>query len=220
MRKINKQNCPASFDLWLQKKPSNQNENQWYQTLFTNRKWDVIADLSLHNSQEQNFLCAYCCTRISGESLDTKNEHVVARSIAPNRSLDFTNIVASCKNRTSCDATKENKALPLTPLMDECETELKFKISGRVEGLTDRAKESIKVLNLGSKDFNNHGLIEKRKQLSPALLWTNGINPDDGLEDDELIKTVIEDLLTPKNGCLAPFAPVVVNILKGWLEEA
>ena len=35
--------------------------------------------------------------------------------------------------------------LLLTPFMNECETEFKFKISGRVEGLTYRAIETIKV---------------------------------------------------------------------------
>jgi hypothetical protein len=32
-----------------------------------------------------------------------------------------------------------SQPLPLTPLMPECETELRFKFSGRVEGLTERA---------------------------------------------------------------------------------
>ena len=71
--------------------------------------------------------------------------------------------------------------------MAECETELKFKLSGRVEGLTKRAKDAITVLNLGESEQSNRSLVEKRKQLVSSLLMVNGVDPDDGLEDDALI---------------------------------
>ena len=101
--------------------------------------------------------------------------------------------------------------------MNECETELKFKISGRVEGLTPRAIETIKVLNLGDTEQNNRSLIEKRKKLSQDLLWTNGIDPEDGIDEDELIELLIADIACPKDGKLEAFTPVVVNILRDWL---
>lgn len=112
----------------------------------------------------------------------------------------------------------KSQPFELTPLMNECETELKFKISGRVEGLTPRAIESIKVLNLGDTEQNNRSLIEKRKQLSHSVLLTNGINPDDGIDDDELIEMLVADIECPKDGKLEAYAPVVVNILRGWLS--
>ena len=59
-------------------------------------------------------------------------------------------------------------------------------------------------------------MIEKRKQLSDSLLWANGIAPSEGLEDDDLLQAVIDELLTV-DGYLAPFAPVVANILKNWM---
>jgi hypothetical protein len=102
-------------------------------------------------------------------------------------------------------------------LMPECETELQFKISGRVEGLSDRATTTIQVLNLGDQEKNNRALIEKRKQLAAALLWTNGIDPTEGLEDEQLLKILIDDLADPQNGQLDAFAPVIINILRSWL---
>ena len=102
--------------------------------------------------------------------------------------------------------------------MPECETELKFKISGRVEGLSDRAITSIQVLNLGDKENNNRALIEKRKQLSSTLLFTNGINPDEELEDEELLKMLIDELARSDQDQLEPFAPVVINILRNWIR--
>ena len=83
---------------------------------------------------------------------DCCNEHVEARSIAPNRELDFSNIVASCNSKGQCDDAHGAQMFSLAPFMDECEAELKFKISGRVEGVTARAKETIRVLNLGDHE--------------------------------------------------------------------
>lgn len=210
---------PVSFSKWVRRKPADKNENQWFQELYSQNEWEIISDLHGHNTKEQYFLCSYCCCRIAGTEQDTVNEHVEARALAPHKSLDYNNIVASCKTKGQCDSSHQSQPLPLTPLMDECETELRFKISGRVEGITQRAIDAIRILNLGDNEINNQSLIEKRKQLSHALMWANGIDPREGLEDDELLQDVIEDLLTPKEGKLQPFSPVVANILKSWLTN-
>lgn len=217
MRKITKGEPPESFANWVRRKPKNMDENQWFQALYEQKQWQVVSDLSSHNAAEQFYLCAYCCDCITGETTDTVNEHVEARAVATRRSLDHNNIVASCKTKNQCDSAHKSQVFTLTPLMDECETELKFKISGRVEGSTDRARETIQVLNLGDNEVNNKSLIEKRKQLSHSLMWSNGINPTNGLEDEELLLAVIDDLMTPKDGKLEAFAPVVANILRNWI---
>lgn len=175
-------------------------------------------DIRIECAKEQYFLCAYCSKQITGTNQDSMNEHVEARRIAPNRSLDFTNIVASCTTPRQCDDSHGSQLLPLTPFMETCETELQFKLSGRVVGLSDRAIETIRVLNLGDTLTNNRSLIEQRKQLTESLLWANGIDPSEGLEDDELIDLVLADLTTPKDGKLEAFSPVLVNILKQWID--
>lgn len=166
--------------------------------------------------EEQFYLCAYCSQSLSGNR-DSMNEHVEARHLAPNRSLDFTNIVASCKTPKQCDDAHGSLALPLTPFMPECESELVFKLSGRVVGTTPRATEAIKVLNLGDTEQNNRSLIEKRRKLVNVLLFTNGVDPDEGLEDNELIDLIIDDISQAVDGKLEAFAPVAVNILKQWV---
>lgn len=219
MRKISKGKPPASFVNWIRNKPKNKDENQWFQAIYEQKNWQILSDLSHHRAKEQFYLCAYCCDRITGKCCDTVNEHVEARAIAPKRSLEYDNIVASCKTKNQCDDAHKSQAFTLTPLMNECETELKFKISGRVEGSTNRAKETIRVLNLGDNEINNKSLIEKRKQLSHSLMWTNGIDPIADLEDEELLLSVIDDLMTPKDGKLEAFAPVVANILRNWIAS-
>ena len=176
--------------------------------------YKLVSEIRNACTKEQFYLCAYCCDKISGNASDTINEHVIAKDIEPERSLDFSNIVASCSTRHQCDSAHGSQEFLLTPLMPECESELKFSISGQVEGLTDRAKESIRVLNLGDSEKNNRSLIRKRHQLSMALLFCNGINHKDGLEDNNLLYMVIDDLMQPNNGRLEAFSPVAVNILR------
>ncbi|MBR7890146.1 hypothetical protein J9B83_14625 [Marinomonas sp. A79] len=169
-------------------------------------------------SSEQYYLCAYCCKKISGSTKDTMNEHVEARRIAPQRSLDFSNIVASCRTFKQCDDAHGSQPLPFSPLVKACESELSFTLSGKIIGLTDRAKEAIKILNLGDELTGNRSLIEQRKQLVTSLLLCNGVDPEDGIEDNEILKMLIQDLSTPKDGELEAFSPAAISVLKQWVS--
>lgn len=208
MRRINKGIEPQFLTDWKRAHPSG-----------------TYGDLSFVERQairqactvEQNYLCGYCCDAISGGAADTVNEHVQAQKIAPHLTVDFGNILASCAAPHHCDNAHGSKPFELTPFMAECESELRYKLSGRVEGLTDRAKEAIQVLNLGDTELSNKALIEKRKSMCESLLWTNGVDPAEGMEDEDLIAMVIDDLLRPRDQRLDAFAPVLVNIMRGWL---
>ncbi len=208
MRTINKGAEPSSLTAWKQA-----NAHKHY-TVLDN---DIRRDIRGYALKEQFHLCAYCCQRIEDID-DCHNEHVEAQNLNPGRTLDFANIVASCNTHNQCGHAHKSQRLPLTPLMAECETELRFKISGRVEGLSDQAAATIQVLNLGDHEKNNRALIEKRKQLSNALLWTKGINPDEKLEDEELLRLLLDELAQPQHGQLEAFSPVLINILRGWLQ--
>jgi len=209
MRKIVKGNEPLSLSQWKKTNPKGT-----YKSDLTHIE---RQDIRKKCTAEQYYLCAYCCQSITGERQDTVNEHVEAQSIAPNKSLDFSNIVASCNSRNQCDDAHKAQVFSLTPFMDECEVELDFSLSGRVSGSSARAKKTIQVLNLGDSKRNNKALIEKRKSLVLSVLLTNEIDPDDGIEDNELIDMFISDISSPHNGKLEAFSPVVVNILKQWL---
>lgn len=209
MKLITKNNSPNSLDSWKKSHPQG-----CYSDL------DVSIRQEIRNAalNEQFYLCAYCCVALTGNN-DCHNEHILAKSIYPKNDLDYSNIVASCNNFKQCGIAHKNQILPLTPLMNECEIELEFSISGRVKGLTPRANATIKILNLGDSERNNRALVEKRKQLADAILWKNLINPEEGLDDEKLYHDYIQIISTPENGKLDSFAPVVVNILKGWLNS-
>ncbi len=218
MRKINKETEPESLTQWKRGNP-----NGVYDDLERQRRQDIRQDIRRACASEQHYLCAYCCDHVSGESSDTMNEHIIPRSARPDGakySLVFTNIVASCKHQNQCDSAHGHQNLPLTPLMVECEQELKFRLSGKVEGVTERAKTAIDILNLGDCETKNKALIEKRKRLIHALLWAEGLEPQMSLaEEDELLKLVLDDLKQPQQGKLEPFAPCLVNVLEQWLAQ-
>jgi len=196
---------PQSLTSW--KKRIN-NKGKDYLGLTSTEKDDIRSACAI----EQFYLCAYCCKPISGTIKDCMNEHVVARDIAPNKSLDFDNIVASCTTPKQCDDAHGSQPLPLTPFDSQCETDIIFSLSGRVKGATTDAQETIRVLNLGNKS-----LVEQRRQFVQALLLGDGIDPDDVVDDSDLIKMVIDDLSKPKNGKLEAFAPIAINVLSQWI---
>lgn len=210
MRTISKGSEPSSLTAWKRATPHGH-----YKQLTE----DIRRTIRQHALKEQFYLCAYCCQRIIDINA-CHNEHIEAQSLNTKRTLDFTNIVASCNTCNQCGDAHKSQPLSLTPLMVECETELQFKISGRVEGLSARATTAIQILNLGDHEKNNRALIEKRKQLSNVLLWNYYGDPSEGLEDDEeLLELLIDELALPKQGQLEPFAPVVINILRSWLQQ-
>ena len=172
----------------------------------------VIDAIRTYNVIDQHYLCAYCCAEIRDHKTSAMNEHLEARDLNHRRELDFTNIVASCTTKGQCDDAHDHQPLPLTPLMAECETELKFRLTGKVEGLTDRAKQAIQVLNLGDEHRNNRALINRRKQALDAFLREEGIDAPMDLAE---FKDHFADIMRPSQGKLAPFAPVLANILRG-----
>lgn len=206
MRKINKGCEPDSLRTWKRKNP-----NKKYSELDSN----VRQDIRLACVKEQYFLCAYCCKEISGTNNDTMNEHVEPQAQASDKTLDFNNIVASCTTKGQCDDKHGSKILPLTPLMDECETELEFRLNGHVRGLTERAKEMIALLNL-----DNCKLQEARKQQIDNILLAEGLGNPIEIDDEELILAVLDDIYqADEQGKMLPFMPAVANAVRSWLAN-
>ncbi len=178
---------------------------------------DDLKDAIRHTCViEQHGLCAYCCCRITVEKGSACNEHIEAQHLAPHRTLDFNNIVASCTKAGPCDDAHGRQPLPLTPLMSECESELQFELSGLVAGLTARARVSIKALNLGDTHDSNRGLVGERKRMIDALLFSCSMNPGELLvEEDDVLDLLKDELLeSDAQRLLQAFSPVLVNVIR------
>lgn len=205
MKKIHKTNEPASFTAYKRANPHHQ-----YKDLD-----DVVRqEIRQKCTEEQYYLCAYCCKEISGTNIDTMNEHIQPRHHYPNLSMDFNNIVASCCKTGHCDDSKGSQILYLTPLMNECETEFEFRVNGKVIGKTERAEQAIDILKL-----NHQKLCESRKQAIDSMLYVQGLGNPINVEDDELLESVCNDIVQPQNSKLPAFAPIVASAIRNWTTQ-
>ena len=206
MKRIVKSAEPDELSAWKRKHPKKH--------LYADLTHVERQAINKANIQDQAGLCAYCCDRITEEN--SMNEHLLDRASDKKHQLDFHNIVASCTTPGQCDDAHKSQTLPLTPLMEECETELTYYLSGNVRGLTERAEQAIGILNLA-----NAGLATKRKTLVEALIYEQGESPDQlNLLEEELLDILVGDLeQADPNGQLKPFSPVLVNILKKFTTQ-
>ncbi|MEN8216649.1 MAG: retron system putative HNH endonuclease [Pseudomonadota bacterium] len=203
MQKIVKGNEPKKLSDWKRLHPKGK-----YQDLSKIER-QAIREKCLN---EQYYLCAYCCQHIDDKK--SHNEHIQAQHVAPNQTLNFHNIVASCNEYKQCGNAHGAKRISLTPLMSECETELEFNLSGHVKGLTPRATDTIDILNLDNKE-----LIHTRKQLVKRLIFMHGERPEElQLLDDDLLQILMEEINLPQDGQLSDFAPILQNILRQLLK--
>lgn len=202
MRHITKENEPPELVRWKRKNPGKR-----YKDLSEVERQAIRRECV----REQYGLCAFCCTRITASGRDAHNAHVQSQTDSPQRSLDWTNIVASCNNGETCGSSQGHATPPLSPLMPECETELCFHLSGKVTGETPRARESIELFQLDCDQLRN-----KRKKAISDFLYINEYYPpeEDPLSwDAEIWRAIITQCLTPdENNELAPFAPALAGI--------
>lgn len=210
MRYITKKDEPLELVRWKRRNPGKR-----YRDLSEVERQAIRRECV----REQYGLCAFCCTRITASSRDAHNAHLQSQTDFPQHSLDWTNIVASCNNRATCGSSQGHATPPLSPLMPECETELRFHLSGKIsyestcdpEGETPRAKETIALLQLNHEQLRN-----KRKKIVWDMLTPRKQNSQE--EDplrwgEEIWRAIITQCLTPdENNELAPFAPALVSV--------
>jgi len=119
---------------------------------------------------EQGFLCAYTMRKI--DKVSCHIEHIIPQTQCKwtysthgaqyAEDTSYHNILA-CYPKTgqNCEygaVRKGSTPIQVSPLTPSCESQFKFKIDGRVEGVSDAAVSTIEVLRL-----NDNELIELRK---------------------------------------------------------
>lgn len=132
--------------------------------------------------KEQKGLCAYCCGRITDAK--AHNEHIEPRNpgkYASNRSLDYTNIVASCNNPETCGIKKENHYDPeqfVSPLDENCEEQFSYYANGDIVG----DQYTIDQLNLNAYELKNarKSVIKQLQYLDKETIETYYMNEEDG----------------------------------------
>jgi uncharacterized protein (TIGR02646 family) len=130
--------------------------------------------------QEQLGICAYCNVGIP-DNHTSPIDHVEPREgdTRAERIFDYGNVVASCSGgqrskikprKLHCDPGKRDDSIPISPLNPNCETEIKYAISGEIitKGQPAAVVETVKVLNL-----NLEKIVLGRKALIDAYIWAD-----------------------------------------------
>ncbi|WP_201498583.1 retron system putative HNH endonuclease [Psychrobacter arenosus] len=161
---------------------------------YKSKKWgdipyETTVPLREQLLAEQHELCCYCCQSIKDKT--THLEHLYSRKDYPNRRFDYENLLLSCDTPKQCDNAKGNQELPLHPLMNECDEEIKLNLAGELVSYTERAAQAIEILNL-----NNRKINYQRKGLIDAVSFTfdptQAYGSPIGIQDLQTLTLIIE----------------------------
>lgn len=147
---------PDTVQAWI----DTENPQEWRELSYYNKETHYKT-LREQLRQEQKGLCCYCC-QILAEKVTI--EHLKPRNPYKDLTFKYENLLLSCKPNPKigepkqCDKAKDNDELDLTPLMKECDIEIRLNLNGELEWTTDRAEHAITLLNLNNQD------LRKRRQ--------------------------------------------------------
>ena len=153
MKHIVKAQEPQEFSDWRQKKQYNSDFRDKYERFKKTTKIKNIVKEAL--MKEQGYICCYCERRL--ESDDSHIEHLLPREVAPEKSLDFDNLLCSCQKDLEkgeprhCGNSKGKYLLPISPLEPDCATLFIFGHDGQIlpaQEDNDKAQKTIEILQL------------------------------------------------------------------------
>lgn len=107
--------------------------------------------------QSQHGLCAYCCRKISLEQ--SLNEHIKPQATYPKETMEYENLVASCRNEggnATCGVRKKdeyNGKLFVSPLDEDCEEKFIFYPNGQMDGVGESGEYTCRLLNLNAYEL-------------------------------------------------------------------
>lgn len=188
-------------------------------TYFTKKK---LKDALL---EEQGSICAFCMSGLKNDA-DCTIDHLQPKAEdARNRTFDYQNLLACCsgipklnfkKELRHCNNKKEDKTIPITPLMVDCESKFLFTIKGEIFPLDEKDDQAIETIDrLG---LNSKKLVEKRNDtiypyLYPDVPTEDNPNPPRLITKEEA-KTKIAQLTQKSNGRFSPFVMAVIQVLE------
>lgn len=184
MRHISKTAAPKSLERWR-----SANKRKTYPDLGKEQP-EIKEVLKQQLIEEQKYLCCYCEREV--DIANSHIEHFEPQSEMSNRQLDYTNMLISCCDTTTCGHIKKGTFNPnlISPTEPDSLSHFSFGIDGSIVGKDGRGEFTKMTLNL-----NSETLKEQRKSLIDSFVYLlmGGI-------DDEA-----EKYLRETDGCLNKF---------------
>lgn len=164
--------------------------------------------------EDQGYICCYCGCAIENNE-HTKIEHIKCQKDHVELALKYENMLASCdggesdrrqktlpKHQVHCDAKKENKDIPISPLED-VDSLFVFYDDGDVKG-RGLGKELVSILGLDVKYLKN---VRREAIESYEILYP------DNLEEE------LEWLKNKHDGKFEPFCFVLMQHINGLIID-
>ena len=159
MKYIQKNVPPISFEKYKK------TEGASFKDLYDNQT-NIKGDLKKSLIAEQGGICCYCGAQINQNNSVIEHFKPQAKDCFPELQLEYCNLLASCsggqcerqtnkKFPLSCDAKKENRLIEVSPIDPNCESYFEYDDEGNIYGITSKAQQAIKVLNLNNAFIKN-----------------------------------------------------------------
>ena len=153
MKKIDRWDEP---DFWIKYKRLHP-KDQYGDLKNTSDGNQVRRNLRQYLLLSQHGLCCYCCRQIGMD--DSLNEHIRPQNCFPNETMEYDNLVVSCKTEgvnATCGSRKDkdyNEKLFVSPLRDACEKEFLFYPNGQIKGVDLCGTYTCQLLNLNAYEL-------------------------------------------------------------------
>ena len=224
MRQISKSEPPASF-ISYRLSPA-----ACYDGMSTMTKEQLRDSLLL----EQGYLCGYCISRISAETM--RIEHWSPQSSNPARELDYGNLLAACPGNEGmppklqhCDVRKGDRELKYNPAEPSRQIELRIRYlgDGTIRSDDQEFDDQLNdVLNLNYQERDGRlpnqpvpgRLVRNRKAVIDGVQELLGSRS--GRRTRRQIQGIIERLTRPVDGKLPAYCAVTVYFLMKRLRAA
>ena len=188
MKYIDKKPEPTEFTTWKETWRSTGIEPGWAEFDGTSMKQTVKTALL----KEQGHICCFCECRVGMDS--GQIAHLCAQSEDKESSLEYGNLLYSCSEKPkkdkipqTCNQAQGTETPPISPLDEDCETHFAYDSDGNILGKNDKARETIRILNLnGSKQ-----LCESRRivyEETQAMILSNKWNRTDLERQDGMFR--------------------------------
>lgn len=180
--------------------------------------WDDLDGTSTKSAvkeallKEQGHVCCYCEQRI--QKADSHIEHLESRHGVPQRSLDYTNLLACCTREEPrvpkhCGSRKGDRSLKVHPFLPDCREYFVFTGSGDVRPTdvpahTEMAREAIAVLGLDVRK-----LVAMRKMAIDGVIQALA-----GVEQNQARAALARIDARDGQGWNAPFASAILSALQ------
>jgi uncharacterized protein (TIGR02646 family) len=174
------------------------------------------GDLRKTLSQEQGYICCYCCRILDLEPKCSHIEHLRPQESYSHLSLEYNNLLVSCQGKLEdseprhCGMAKDawfDEDLMVSPLSKDCEEFFEYSLAGEILPTKDAnrgkaAQETIDRLQL------NIPKLQAMRQAEIAPLF------DLELSTEEVLKLIESFATTDDEGYYQPFGSALIHLLK------